>query len=287
MKGDPVFVVLKYTSWLDAAEFEDRILGAVVKEFLKPSDRYEPSTKKKVALDYYDKAEYPFVTGSFEDFVANPTNNSSGSVSISLGSIAGFEFCGSKKDAIHLNGQVIRWKRLQQHELFWPKLATDPRVQEHVPGWISLINIWPPSLVVGIMVCEDVSVGVEAEHTRKTKVNLSVPVSTIAAGAAGAPGLDQIFAVDDAVNPKLEVSDETTTLQTLSGSTRKSQIFALELRKVTTEWLSKTLKMGKSLTPKGRLLTDQIPDGKPTLEVTPADLIIEEFTDKEMAEIDA
>ena len=268
MKGDPVFVVLKYTSWLDAAESEDRILGSVVKEFLKPSDRYEPSTKTKVALDYYDKEEYPFVTGSFNDFVADPTNNSSGSFSLSLGDIAGFEFCGSKKDSIHPEGQVIRWKRLQQHELFWPKLVTDPGVQEHVPGWISLINLWPPSLVVGIMVCEGVSVKVEAEHTRKTKVNLSVAASTTAAGAAGVPGLEQILSINDAVDPKLEVSDEMTTKQSVSGSTPKSQIFELELRKVTTEWLSKTSKMGKPLRPKGRLLTDRGLDGKPFPEVS-------------------
>ena len=42
MKGDPEFVILKYTAWLDASKFEDKILGSIVKEFLRPTNAFVP-----------------------------------------------------------------------------------------------------------------------------------------------------------------------------------------------------------------------------------------------------
>lgn len=37
MKGDPEFVILKYSAWLDASKFEDRMLGAVIR-YVEPRD---------------------------------------------------------------------------------------------------------------------------------------------------------------------------------------------------------------------------------------------------------
>jgi hypothetical protein len=42
MIGDPEFVILKYQSWLDTAKFENKILGSIVKEFLRPTNNYVP-----------------------------------------------------------------------------------------------------------------------------------------------------------------------------------------------------------------------------------------------------
>jgi hypothetical protein len=286
MTGDPVFVVLKPTAWLDAAKFEQVILGAIVKEFRSPTTRYEPAEDTK-ALDYYNATQHPFVEGSFTDFKASPSDNSSGSVSISLGDIAGVKFGGSKKDEINLKGDVIRWKRLQQHELFLHNLITDPRVRAEVPKWISFINLWPPALVVGIMICENTTVDVAVETTHSTETKITVPVATIAAAVAGAPGVEQVLGIDGIVDPGLEVVRETKTTQNVSGKTTKGQIFALELRKVTTEWMSKTLKMGGSLKPKGKLLTDKKGGAKAVPEVQAENLIVEEFTEEELKEIEA
>jgi len=284
MAGDPVFVVLKHTAWLDVSKFEDRILGAIVKEFRKPSDRYEPA-QDATALDYYDASQFPFVEGSFTDFKASPSDNSSGSVSLSLGDIAGVKFGGSTKDEIHLKGDVIRWKRLQQHELFLHKLIANERVSTEVPKWISFINIWPPALVVGIMVCENTTVDVAVEKTHTTEIKFTVPVAAVAAGAAGVPGLEQVLGLDEVVDPGFEVARETKTTQHVSGKSSKGQIFALELKKITTEWMSKTLEMGGSLKPKGKLLTDK--GAKAFPEVQAEDLIVEEFTEEELKELEA
>lgn len=65
MEGDPTFVILKYSAWLDAAKFEEKILGAVVRYPLKPSNEYAPSESSPLR---YNKAE--LVTGSFTDFIS-------------------------------------------------------------------------------------------------------------------------------------------------------------------------------------------------------------------------
>ncbi|KAE8452726.1 hypothetical protein EG329_013985 [Mollisiaceae sp. DMI_Dod_QoI] len=287
MASDPIFVVLKHTAWLDASQFESRILGSIIKEFRRPTDRYEPA-QDTTALDYYDASQFPFIEGSLTNFHASPANNSNNSLSISLGDIAGFRFGGSKKDEMHLKGDVIRWKRLQQHELFLRNLIANQRVCKEVPKWISLVNIHPPTLVVGIMMCENTMVDVVVERTRTTEVKFTVPVAAVAAGAAGAPGLEQVLGVDGVVDPGVEVAREMKTVQNVGGkTTTKGQIFALELRKVTTEWMSKTLKMGGSLKPKGKLLTDRNGGAKVVPEMRAEDFIVEEFTEEELKEIEA
>lgn len=100
-------------------------------------------------------------------------------------------------------------------------------------------------------------VEVAVEKTRTTEVKLTILVAAIALVAAGALGLEQVLSVDKAVDLGLDVAREMKMTQNVSGKTTKGQIFALELRKVLMEWISKTLKMGGSLKPKGKLLTDR------------------------------
>ena len=73
MKGDPEFVILKYQSWLETAKFENKILGAIVKEFLRPTNNYVPDSP----LSYYT---HYFIEGSVTDFVLENSGSTSNEV---------------------------------------------------------------------------------------------------------------------------------------------------------------------------------------------------------------
>lgn len=66
MKGDPQFIILKYSTWLDCATFEGKILGAVIQDFLSPTSNYVPDNP----LQYYDRV---LVENTTTDFVLDNT----------------------------------------------------------------------------------------------------------------------------------------------------------------------------------------------------------------------
>ena len=42
MIGTPEFVILEYQPWLGITKFGDKILGSIVKEFLRPTNDHVP-----------------------------------------------------------------------------------------------------------------------------------------------------------------------------------------------------------------------------------------------------
>ncbi|EOO02460.1 hypothetical protein UCRPA7_2052 [Phaeoacremonium minimum UCRPA7] len=113
VSSDPESVELGFHSWLDAAKFEQSILGAIVRNPKQPTNDYLPENP----LQYYDKDQL-FVEGTFEDVVANSTKSTSYDFCFSLKSLAGFEFKGSTSENVHLSGKRGCWKRLQQHQRY-------------------------------------------------------------------------------------------------------------------------------------------------------------------------
>ncbi|KAI0427308.1 hypothetical protein F5Y09DRAFT_344787 [Xylaria sp. FL1042] len=105
--------MLKYSAWLDASKFEDKILSAVVRYPFKPSNECLPESPLR-----YNKTD--LIEGVFTDFLHGATSTKSRDVA------------------------------------FWSRLKNDEAFVGAVPGWISLLNTWPPCLVVGIMTAEDV-----------------------------------------------------------------------------------------------------------------------------------
>jgi len=220
MKEDPSFVILKPAAWLDASEFEEEILGAIVQEFLKPTDNYVP----KSPLQYNSEK---FVEGPFTDFTLKTSGSAAQGAGISLGSILGFNLKGSAEDAVHLNGKRIRHKQLQQHSQFWDKLKQDPVVKSIVPGWISFFNRRPVCLVVGIMICEDIDVSFKEKRGQEADGHLEIPI----AQAAGVP--------IPLGNPQAKMAIKKNKAATFKGKSGQSKIFALQLKKVTTGMLRK------------------------------------------------
>jgi hypothetical protein len=270
--GDPEFVILKWQSWLDATKFEDKILGAVIKEFLRPTNNYVPNSPLR--YNHHDLVGVDSIT----NFVLDNSGTAGYDAGATLGTIAGLSFRGNKEASVHLAGKLIRYKRIQQHDQFFKELRMDPAVRSTVPGWLSNKRaMCPPCLVVGIMICEDVELSFEAEQSRESEGHVEVPVGAImlASGVTNPLG--------DNANPQAHASTNKQSVTIFKGSTCKSNIFALELKKITTQsFLSKQLRLteeGPTVDPtrlagahEGRAKADY---------VSAEELVVDEFTTKE------
>jgi hypothetical protein len=221
MKGDPEFVILKYQAWMEASEFEETILGAIVKEPLSPSTNYVPDSPLKYKTHEPQK-------GSATDFVLANAGDTANELGASLKSIGGYSVSGNKEDSVHLAGKFIRYKRIQQLDQFWAKLKEDADVKKTAPGWISFFNTWPVCLVVGIMICEDVELSMDGAQSRTHEGNVELPIGQITL-AAGVPN-----PVSNLVDPQVKLASTKQTAAIFKAKMGKSSIFAVELRKVTT-----------------------------------------------------
>lgn len=178
MKGDSEFIILYHTGWLDV-KYETEVFGSIVKQYLQPTTYLLPDNP----LQYNDSR---VIEGKIPDFVLKNNASSSSDATATLKSIAGYKFRGATKDAVHLKGKLITWKRIQQHPNYWNKLKEDPLVKEIVPGLISIRNSWPVCLVVGIMMCEEGDFSFSNEASSEHSGHAQAPVST-ALLAAGEP----------------------------------------------------------------------------------------------------
>jgi hypothetical protein len=275
MKGDPEFVILKYSAWLDAVKFEDKILGAIVRHYLRPTNAYVPESPLQYSGD-------ELVEGSFTDFVVDSSSSVLRDTNGSLQSVAGFTLRGSVTDRVHLKGKFIRYKRLQQHDRFWLQLSQDETVRASVPAWMSTFNsrAKPVCLVVGIMICEDVDISFEGKQSIERGGNVELPLGMITL-AAGVPN-----PLGNTGNPKARLSESSNMATVFKAKSGNSRIFALELRKVTTAFLRRRelrLKDDGPDVEKGRLLgnsDDEDDDGDDE------ELVLEDIGIEDLAEMD-
>ncbi|KAI1110421.1 hypothetical protein F5Y14DRAFT_429018 [Nemania sp. NC0429] len=281
MKGDPEFVMLKYSAWLDASKFEDRILGAIVRYPFQPTNEYLPESPLR-----YNKTD--LIEGVFTDFLHDNTNAKSRDVSVALESLVGFEWHGSKEESVRLTGKLLRYKRLQQHAQFWSQLKTDEAVIGAVPGWISMLNTWPPCLVVGIMTAEDVELDFTNSSERQRQGDLEAPLTTVALAAAGVPsGLLGDLGVG---NPQTALGSGKKVTSVFRSSTARSNIVALELRIITTALFRRrelALKENGPKVDQGRLADGEDDFGSEDEgeNVSVDELILESFTEEEYGEM--
>jgi hypothetical protein len=281
MKGDPEFVILKHTAWLPTPQYETEILGSIVRYPLKPSNDYVPPSP----LQYNT---LPFHEGTLENFLFTNTATKSHDVSLALKSVASFAFKGNTEDAVHLAGKLVRYRRLTQHSQFWRKLRANGKVVEEVPGWISLLNTWPPCLVVGIMTASAVDLDFSGATSRERNGTLEFPLTTVALAAAGVPlppGL-----APETGDPKVGAGTAERVARVFRATVPDEAIFALELRIVTTAMLRKRELALKEDGPKfepGRLAGDGEGSSSEDEGEPPAveDLILEGFTEKEYGQM--
>ncbi|KAI0439347.1 hypothetical protein F4803DRAFT_531395 [Xylaria telfairii] len=281
MKGDPNFVMLKYSAWLDTAKFENKILGAIVRYPFKPSNEYLPESPLR-----YNIAD--LVEGSFTDFLHHNTGTKFHNASTTLESLIGFKWYGSKEESVRMTGKLLRYKRLQQQAQFWSQLKTDKAVIDAVPGWISLLNTWPPCLVVGIMMAEDVELDFTGASERQHQGEVEAPLATIALAATGIP----LGPLGDlgVGNPQMAVGSGSRVATVFGSSAARSNIVALELRIVTTALLRRrelALKEGGPKVDSGRLAGgDEDSESEGAGEIVKVDdLILESFTEDEYGEM--
>ena len=89
-------------------------------------------------------------------------------------------------------------------------------------------NTWPTCLVVGIMICEDVEMSMDAANARELKAQGAISVGEILLPSGGVDPLGTD------VNPKLEATSSQHTATLFKANIGESSIFAVELKKVMT-----------------------------------------------------
>lgn len=217
-------MILKWQAWMDSKEFESKILGAIVKEHLKPTNNYVPDKNEPLL---YNK--HKLLEGSIKDFVLDNSGSSAKEASAKLQSLGKFSFSGEMSEAIRLEGKLIRYKRLQQVDQFWKQLVLDEEVVSIVPEWSQYFSAWLPCLVVGIMICEDVEVSFTGEEKREVNGTVQVPIDTITL-AAGIPN-----PLGNTNNPEASLGATHKNATIFKATMGKGDIFALELQKITTK----------------------------------------------------
>lgn len=209
--------------------FEGKILGAIIKNPASPTTNYVPE----------DPAPITYVTrelqeGCARDFLLNGAGGRSQSAEASLTSIGGFRVAGATEASVHLAGKLVRHKRIQQLDQFWEQLRKDATVQESVPRWVKKRSKQPVCLVIGIMISEgSTEYETEARRTREWQGNGEIPMGQIASAAAGTNPLSK------AGNVQLSAGLSNHTGTDLKASVDESNIFAVELKQITTPWFSR------------------------------------------------
>ncbi|KAH4177190.1 hypothetical protein HBI49_055730 [Parastagonospora nodorum] len=221
MIGDPSFVILKHSAWLDTSKYEQQILGSIIRQPLKPTNDYVPP--KPLQYNAFDLVE---PTEPLTDFVLENSSTDSKHARATLASIAHFDFKGETTESVKLAGKSITYKRLQQHTQFWNGLKTDKAVNGMVPIWVKDAKGWPPCLVVGIMIAEEVEVDFSGASQRETDGGIEAPIAKIAVAATGVP-----VALSGG-NITVEGGAAHTSATAFEAKAGTSHIFALELQKV-------------------------------------------------------
>jgi hypothetical protein len=221
MKGDPSFVILKHSAWLDTSKYESQILGSIIRQPLRPTNDFVPSDP--LQYNAFDLVE---PTEPLTDFVLENTGTDTSHATAKLSSIAHLNFEGETTESVKLAGKSITYKRLQQHSQFWDKLKVDKAVIDKVPTWVKDAKGRPPCLVVGIMIAEDVELDFSGASKRETDGGVEIPIAKIAMAVTSAP------LPPDLGNISAGASTAHTFASVFKAKTAKSNIFALELQKV-------------------------------------------------------
>jgi hypothetical protein len=244
MKGDPSFVILKHSAWLDTSKYESQILGSIIRQPLRPTNDFVP----------YDPLQYNAFdlvepTEPLTDFVLENTGTDTSHATAKLSSIAHLSFEGETTESVKLAGKSITYKRLQQHSQFWDKLKADKAVSDTVPIWVHDAKGRPPCLVVGIMIAEEVELDFSGASERKKDGSVEVPIAMIAIAVTAAPVPLNVGTVGARAGTAHKFAS------VFKAKAAKSSIFALELQKVevarSSEWWSRKKKL---------VLTDGAPD---------------------------
>ncbi|KAF5120824.1 Glucokinase [Metarhizium anisopliae] len=191
-----LFYVLKPTEWLDAT-WENKILGAFVKEYPSPKNAYVECLKL-----YNDNSLW-------ED--GQLFNSSS-----EREAYAFLESLGWKKEMGRVNllkGKYLHRKSLRHVHEYFESARQDPDVMSRVLSWIKPGSNIPVCIVTGILICEDIEAWGE------------VPIATIGGAAAGVPSVD--------LSSNASFSARGSDGKAFVAGTRRSKIFALQLRPVT------------------------------------------------------
>jgi hypothetical protein len=225
MSGDPVFLILKSTSWLPADEWET-LLGAVVKNFWSPTNNSTPPNP----LQY--NAGQKFVEKKFNNFVLTINDGAGSAAEVKLKNIGGIKWAGHTDEDFDLSGKHIYYTKLRQHEDFWKKLKEDEDFKTKVPAWLGsrwkLKSKIPVCLITGIFFCQDVVIATTEEEERDLEMDAGAPLGSVLASAAASHGIS--LPSDGTGNVEVRASSDKHHRKYFKAEDKDASIFALELK---------------------------------------------------------
>lgn len=218
-ESDTTFFILPSSAWVDASEYEDQILGTVVKDILKPWDEYVPKTRRR----YRNEVE----ESSFADFRHDSSESRN---MISPRSARGFSFVGNVEAAkTRLSGELVQYKRLAtDHQELLRQLMSDAGIRTKVQRWTSKSRIdpWPTCLVVGILIGKDM----EVSYSRTESVSRAAAASARAAENSAAAAMAALGTSVGEIGWSTEREKTVNRSSTVRSS--GSKIFALQLKRI-------------------------------------------------------
>jgi hypothetical protein len=169
ISGDPTFFFLKPPyAWIDADKYGDLMLGAFVKSYPSPSDNCIPpfrpdseSHSKYATSDILESLPYT-------DFILDTHASVKKDASVTLENLANLNFTGETKYAYKLEGKVLKCRRLTEIDDFFVNVTAETRVKDRVLKWVKEGKRESVRVVIGIMICEDVTVVWEGERTSRS-----------------------------------------------------------------------------------------------------------------------
>ena len=227
MAKDPEFVILKPTAgWLAESEMQ-RILGAVVKNPLAPTDASYP----KNPVQYWEK---PMVKSEYDDFILSKEQISSASSEAEVRDLGKMRWAKSAGQNIDLTSKKIFVRKLRRLPAMWKKMKEDEEVQENVPDWVhekSRVRRKKKNqvcLVVGVLICQDVFVATSDEEEKDFLARNEAPLGTVTEIVAATHGVPPT--TGGTGNIRVEGSQTSVQRKYFQAKGQGKRIFALELK---------------------------------------------------------
>lgn len=270
MGVDSVWVVLNSKAWVDDT-WEDKLLGAVVRDF------YTPTIRKPDDPSRYHPNENGIITRDFTDFVLSNEATSDTNIEARLTVLFGAKVKNTSSAKVDLSAKMVKLRRLDQDEDYWEKIKDDISLKRVLPTWVKKAGKkgFPDvCLVVGIAICEEVEIEWDKTRIAERKADGKLPLDFVITVAAGLP-----LPLPVGADIQATVAKEKTQVYMFKAKQAKKSIFALELKVIEREgWTGTRTVLGRGPdVEEGHELGEDDDDDDDDDELEVADLVLHEL----------
>ncbi|KZZ92017.1 hypothetical protein BBO_09559 [Beauveria brongniartii RCEF 3172] len=227
MAEGPEYLILKPgVGWI-SGEYWKNLLGAAVKYPFMPLRDYVPDDPPYM--------QYAPDERLFDDMVLRQNIQQTKSGHFSVTGLGELRTAESANNQLNLQGKLIYIKSLQQHDAHWENIIKIKTFRQKVTKWLrerTMFGFGAPKhqvcLVVGILLCQDVSVAISKEEETKFEAGGQLPLGTVAEAVTASRGAP--IQLKGAGNVVGGASTTTAGKKYFGIKGKEIQIFGLELR---------------------------------------------------------